>query len=72
MPDPQMLPVLHYKDYQSTPLTKENGDPRDVDDFQPRVQKKQLYVNGEIASEDGRKFSFPESMPLRKGSRKEE
>ena len=52
MPDAGKLPKLHYRDYWSTLVTKGGGDLRDIDDFQPGVQLKELQENHKISSED--------------------
>ena len=56
MPDPEVLPELHYKSYKSTPVTNEDATPREVDDFQPRVQLKELFSKQCISSEDTEKI----------------
>ncbi len=52
VPDPEQLSEFHYNECQSTPMTKEDGTPRDAEDFQPWVQLKRAFQNDEISSDD--------------------
>ena len=49
---PSVLPELRYKDYHSTPVTDKDGNPREVDDFEPRAQLKKLFKTKSISLQD--------------------
>lgn len=52
-PDYEQLPKFKYKSYENTPLFDgETIEPRDVDDFNPRVHLKNLFDKKELNSSD--------------------
>ena len=46
------LPKFHYLPLMDTPCTKQNGERREVDDFQPRACLRALYKEKAIDVED--------------------
>ena len=52
-PDHKKLPIFHYNTHSSTPVYKEDGiTPREIDDFNPRVQIKKQFECGNLSSGD--------------------
>ena len=44
--------LIHYLDELSTPTVKNDGNPRDIDDFYPRVYLKKVVSDGSISLKD--------------------
>ena len=52
-PDHKKLPIFHYNTHSNTPVYKEDGiTPREIDDFNPRVQIKKQFECGNLSSGD--------------------
>ncbi|CAB4020533.1 RNA-directed DNA polymerase from transposon X-element, partial [Paramuricea clavata] len=52
VPDITKLPKFHYLPLQDTPIRKENGNRREVDDFHPRARLRALHKEKAINVED--------------------
>ena len=52
MPDVAKLPEFHYLPLNNTPGTKEDGTPRNVDDFAPIPNLKRLFAANELSADD--------------------
>ena len=51
-PDESALPRLQYLPYDKTPVAGEDGSPRVIDDFQPRIQFRKMVQNGSLSLDD--------------------
>lgn len=51
-PDEAALPSLKYLPYDKTPIVKEDGSQRDVDDYQPRVLLRKCFEDENISLDD--------------------
>ena len=49
LPDKTQLPAHHYCDVLDTPTVRDDGTPRKIDDYQPRVHLKKLVAEGAIS-----------------------
>lgn len=52
IPDKTRLPEYHYQAVFDTPCTKEDGTPREPDDFMPRAQLRKAFAEGHISLDD--------------------
>ena len=58
VPDQENLPSYHYKAVFDTPSKAEDGNSRNVDDYQPRANIRSLFATGKLAEDPAWSIGF--------------